>query len=201
MTSASNLFPNANLLPYDGYLEYQGIVLDSVLQKEYLDKLTRKLPWKQDELVIFGKKILTRRKVVWFSDSLTPYEYSHTTKYPIPWTKEMTELKEIVSKYAGIPFNSCLANYYHSGEEGMAWHSDDESSLVKHGIIASLSLGAERRFDFKHKSTGTKISIDLEPGSLLLMSGEIQTHWLHSLPKTKKVKFPRINLTFRNMLS
>lgn len=194
-----SLLKNENLLPYDGCVEYFGIILDSNVHNQFFQKLKESLPWKQDEVFIYGKKILTKRKIAWFSDNHKPYGYSNTEKYPIPWTQEMKELKEIVSRYSKISFNSCLANYYHSGEESMSWHSDDESSLVKEGVIASLSLGAERRFDFKHKKTGIKISVNLEPGSLLLMSGEIQTHWLHALPKTKRVKDPRINLTFRNM--
>ncbi|MCC5816110.1 MAG: alpha-ketoglutarate-dependent dioxygenase AlkB [Leptospira sp.] len=200
MDSNFSLFPSENLLPFDGIANYLGVVMSQEILTQYLKIMTDSLPWQQDEVVIYGKKILTQRKVVWFSDHQKPYGYSRTSKLPTFWTKEVIALKEIVEKHSGVSFNSCLANYYHSGEEGMSWHSDDESSLVPQGCIASLSLGAERRFDFKHKKNRTKISINLEPGSLLLMSGEIQTHWLHALPKTKKVKSPRINLTFRNMV-
>jgi alkylated DNA repair dioxygenase AlkB len=200
MDSNFSLFPGENLLPYDGIANYMGILISPELQTHYLEGLIQNLPWQQDEVVIYGKKILTQRKVVWFSDQQKPYGYSRTSKLPTFWTREVIALKEIVEKHSGVNFNSCLANYYHSGEAGMSWHSDDETSLVPQGCIASLSLGSERRFDFKHKKNGTKRSINLEPGSLLLMSGEIQTHWLHALPKTKKVRSPRINLTFRNMI-
>lgn len=107
----------------------------------------------------------------------------------------------MVEKTSGVSFNSCLLNLYHNGEEGMAWHSDDERSLGKNTTIASLSFGAERKFCFKHKITKTTVSIMLGNGSLLVMKGATQTNWLHSLPKTKKVSSPRINLTFRNIVA
>jgi alkylated DNA repair dioxygenase AlkB len=109
------------------------------------------------------------------------------------------QLKEIIENKSGETFNSCLLNLYHSGEEGMAWHSDGEKDLQKNGAIASLSLGAERKFAFKHKTTKRTVSILLEKGSLLIMKGDTQTNWLHRLPPTKKVKTPRINLTFRTV--
>ena len=100
----------------------------------------------------------------------------------------------------GATFNSCLLNLYHNGTEGMAWHSDDETSLAKNASIASLSLGAERKFSLKHKQTKQTVSVILENGSLLVMKGPTQTHWLHSLPKTKKITTLRINLTFKRMV-
>ena len=119
----------------------------------------------------------------------------------MPWNKELLELKELVEHKTGETFNSCLLNLYHSGEEGMAWHSDGEKDLKKNGAIASLSFGAERKFSFKHKVTKQNVSLQLEKGSLLVMTGETQTNWLHRLPPTKKVKMPRINLTFRTIES
>jgi alkylated DNA repair dioxygenase AlkB len=118
----------------------------------------------------------------------------------LAWTKELLELKKITEDITGTTFNSCLLNLYHTGEEGMAWHSDDEKSLGKDSAIASLSFGAERKFLLKHKQTKQSISILLESGSLLVMKGATQTNWLHSLPKTTKVTKPRVNLTFRTML-
>ena len=113
----------------------------------------------------------------------------------------MLRLKATVEAIAGASFNSCLINLYHHGEEGMSWHSDDEPSLVRGATIASVSLGAERKFAFKHKrEPGLTASIVLEHGSLLLMKGATQEHWLHALPKTKRVSAPRINLTFRSMV-
>ena len=112
----------------------------------------------------------------------------------------MLELKQKVEKITGDKFNSCLLNLYHNGEEGMAWHSDDEKSLGENTTIASLSLGAERKFSFKHKESKKAVAIILEQGSLLVMKDSTQTNWWHSLPKSKKVKKPRINLTFRTII-
>lgn len=117
----------------------------------------------------------------------------------MPWTRELLELKKLCEQESGETYNSCLLNLYHSGDEGMAWHSDGEKDLKRHGAIASLSLGAERRFAFKHKSTKQKVDVFLEKGSLLVMKGRTQEHWLHRLPPTKKVSSPRINLTFRTI--
>jgi alkylated DNA repair dioxygenase AlkB len=129
--------------------------------------------------------------------------YSNGKKLPriLEWTKELYELKEIVEKYAGTKFNSCLLNLYHNGNEGMGWHSDDEKPLGKSNTIASLSFGAERKFSFKHKQTKQIVSLVLEHGSLLVMTGTTQSNWLHSLPKSKNITQPRINLTFRTIRS
>ena len=108
-------------------------------------------------------------------------------------------MKELIEQKTGEAYNSCLLNLYHDGSEGMAWHSDGEKELKKRGAIASLSLGAMRKFSFKHKTTKNVVSLDLKPGSLLVMKGETQQHWLHRLPPTKKVQEARINLTFRTI--
>ena len=111
----------------------------------------------------------------------------------------MFAVKQIVEKYAETKFNSCLLNLYHNGNEGMGWHSDDEKPLGKNNTIASLSFGAERKFSFKHKQTKQTVSLVLEHGSLLIMKDSTQSNWLHSLPKSKNITQPRINLTFRTM--
>jgi alkylated DNA repair dioxygenase AlkB len=144
-------------------------------------------------------------KVAWYGDSEYLYTYSNTysntTKRALAWTKELSELKQIVQEYAGTKFNSCLLNLYHNGNEGMGWHSDDEKSLGKNNnTIASLSFGAERKFSFRHKQTKQIISVVLEHGSLLVMKGATQSNWLHSLPKSKTITQPRINLTFRTIM-
>ena len=141
--------------------------------------------------------IITKRKVAWYGDKPFKYTYSKTTKSALPWTKELLELKEIIENQIGEKFNSCLLNLYHNGDEGMAWHSDGEKDLKKNGAVGSLSFGAERKFSFKHKKTKQTVSVYLEKGSLLVMKGTTQINWLHRLPPTKKVKNPRINLTFR----
>jgi alkylated DNA repair dioxygenase AlkB len=115
--------------------------------------------------------------------------------------KQYPGLKKLIEHKTGEQFNSCLLNLYHSGDEGMAWHSDGEKDLKKNGAIGSLSFGAERKFAFKHKESKEKIDLYLEHGSLLIMKGKTQTHWLHRLPPTKKIKTPRINLTFRSIIN
>jgi alkylated DNA repair dioxygenase AlkB len=158
------------------------------------------IAWKNDEAIVFGKHITTARKVAWYADREYTYTYSNTTRQAYIWTNDLLELKALVEKKLGETFNACLLNLYHSGEEGVSWHSDGEKDLKLHGAIASLSLGAERKFCFKHKRTKEKVEQILEHGSLLVMKGTTQTHWLHCLPKTKMIRRPRINLTFRTMV-
>lgn len=191
---------NTNILPYDGEVNYYGKILTSKNAQHYFDQLLQHIHWENDKAIIFGKLIITKRKVAWYGDKAFKYTYSKTTKLALPWTKELLELKEIVEKNTGETFNSCLLNLYHSGDEGIAWHSDGETDLKKNGVIGSLSFGAERKFSFKHKNTKQSVSIILERGSLLVMKGATQTNWLHRLPPTKKVKTPRINLTFRTII-
>ena len=190
-----------NLLPYDGVVIYYGKVLKQTEAIHYLDRLLHSIEWKNDEAVIFGRHIITKRKAAWYGDSDYSYTYSNTTKQALPWTKELVELKQVVEKITGATYNSCLLNLYHDGNEGMAWHSDDEKSLGKDATIASFSFGAERKFAFKHKRNQQVVSLVLETGSLLVMKETTQTHWLHRLPKSTKIKHPRINLTFRTMVN
>lgn len=194
-----NSEPITNILPFDGVTNYHGIILDKKHCAFYYQKLMDSIKFKNDEAIIFGKKIITKRKVAWYGESEYSYTYSKVTKTANIFTKELLELKEIVEKESGESYNSCLLNLYHSGEEGMAYHSDGEKMLKKNGAIASLSLGAERKFSFKHKENKQRIDIILENGSLLVMKKGTQTNWLHRLPPTKKVNSPRINLTFRTI--
>ena len=192
--------PAANLLPRDGTVNYFGPILNPADTRRFYETLLREIPWKNDEAVIFGKHIITARKVAWYGDSDFSYTYSGTTKQALVWTDELAALKAIVEQLTATRFNSCLLNLYHDGNEGMTWHSDDEKSLGRNSTIASVSLGAEREFRLKHKRSDEKISVLLESGSLLVMKDATQTHWLHSIPKSKKIKTPRINLTFRTMV-
>jgi len=196
------LFKNeilTNILPAGGIVTYYGKAITQKDSQYYLDKLLNNIEWKNDEAIIFGRHIVTKRKVAWYGNNDFEYTYSNRTKYALPWTKELSELKKITEELCGTKFNSCLLNLYHNGEEGMAWHSDDEKTLVKDSSIASFSFGAERKFLLKHKQTKQTISLLLENGSLLEMKGATQKYWLHSLPKTKRVTQPRVNLTFRVM--
>ena len=186
-----------NLLPFDGEVNYYGSVMNTKQSEYYFDQLLQNIQWENDKAIIFGKLIITKRKVAWYGDKPFEYTYSKTTKSALPWTKELLELKEIIENKTGEKFNSCLLNLYHNGDEGIAWHSDGEKDLKKNGAVGSLSFGAERKFSFKHKKTKQTVSVYLEKGSLLVMKGTTQINWLHRLPPTKKVKNPRINLTFR----
>ena len=189
-----------NLLPKDGTVNYYGIVLSKELADHYYEVLLNSIEWRNDEAIIFGKRMVTKRKVAWYAEQPFEYSYSKITKTALPFTKELLALKGLVEKETGETYNSCLLNLYHDGSEGMAWHSDGEKDLKKNGAIASLSFGAERRFGFKHKQTKETVYKVLEHGSLLVMKDETQTHWLHRLPPTKKVHRPRVNLTFRTIV-
>lgn len=189
----------ASLLPYDGLVTYHESMMPPARSTEYFDTLLRTVPWTADEVVMFGKKITTKRKMTWMADDGLPYTYSKTTKHPQPWSREMLALKKIVEDFSGEQFNACLLNLYHDGTEGMGWHSDNERSITANSCIASVSLGSDRDFSFKHKLTGEIISLTLGHGSLLLMKGETQERWRHALIRTKKIVTPRINLTFRLM--
>lgn len=188
-----------NLLPFDGEVIYFGYILDSTEANRYFDLLLSTIEWRNDEAIIFGKRIETKRKVAWYGDHPYSYTYSNSTKTALPWTKALLELKALAEKHTGSVYNSCLLNLYHDGSEGMAWHSDGEKMLVRHGSIASLSLGAERNFGFKHKVGKQVVSILLQHGSLLEMKGQTQDYWLHRLPPTTRIQRPRINLTFRQI--
>lgn len=190
---------STSLLPYDGIVTYLGPVMSPHRADAFLALMMHHIEWRNDEARIFGKHFITKRKVAWYGDKAYSYSYSNATKTALPWTDELRELKALAEQLTSQPYNSCLLNLYHNGDEGMAWHSDDEKTLARDSAIASLSFGAERKFAFKHKKTGETVSLQLEHGSLLLMAGSTQTHWLHRLPPTKKVHLPRINLTFRNM--
>jgi len=190
---------NQNILPKDGEAVYYGSIVSNQQAYEYLQQLLENIEWRNDEAVIFGKHIITKRKVAWYADANFSYTYSKTTKQALLWTPALLDLKFLVEERTKTQYNSCLLNLYHSGDEGMGWHSDDEKELTKNGSIASLSLGAERKFLLKHKVDKQLISVFLENGSLLEMKGTTQTNWLHRLPPTKKVNTPRINLTFRKI--
>jgi alkylated DNA repair dioxygenase AlkB len=194
-----NEYKIINILTQDGTVNYYGKIMSSEVANQYFDSLMQNIRWEKDEVIIFGKHITTKRKIAWYGDSEYLYTYSSTTKKALAWTKDLGELKQIVEKQVGLKFNACLLNLYHTGNEGMGWHSDDEKPLGKNNTIASLSFGAERKFSFKHKQTKQTVSLILEHGSLLIMKGVTQSNWLHSLSKSKNITQPRINLTFRTI--
>lgn len=188
-----------NLLPSDGELIYLGMAINAKQSYEWKKHLQREINWQQDVVKLFGKTIVTNRKVAWYGDRTFQYKYSGKVKTAMLWSDTLHLIKQKVEEICGERFNSCLLNFYENGDVGMGWHCDNEKELVKHGTIASLSLGAHRDFAFKHKLNHTKLTYNLENGSLLIMKGEIQDYWLHSLPKRKNIPESRVNLTFRNV--
>lgn len=189
-----------NLLPYDGTVYYYGKVFEKAESDAYFSILSAEINWKPDEVIMFGKKITTKRKMAWYGDIGKDYTYAGIEHIPLPWTNKLQELKKIAEEKTSSHFNSCLLNYYATGDEAMGWHSDNESMLVKHSTIVSFSFGAERKFSFKHKISNQKTELMLEHGSLLCMKDEVQDYWKHALPKMAKVQLPRINLTFRSII-
>ena len=196
---SSEPISSKNLLPKDGTVNYYGKIFSLPDANQHLNNLLNGIEWKNDEAIIFGKLIITKRKVAWYADTDFEYTYSNITKQAIPFTKELLQLKSIIELKTGEQFNSCLLNLYHNGSEAMAWHSDAEKDLKRNGTIASVSFGAERKFSFKHKQTKETVSLLLENGSLLVMKDNTQTNWLHRLPPATRVTQPRVNLTFRTI--
>ena len=168
----------------------------------YMRQLTQSVLWRREKIKMWGKEIVTKRRIAWYADDGKSYTYSGSTFFPSQWNNVLLQLKERVENYSDIKFNSVLLNEYPNGEVGMGWHSDDEKELGTDPIIASLSFGANRDFIFKHKTDKSieNVKLHLKSGSLLLMLGSTQHYWKHSLPKRLKVKEPRINLTFRNII-
>jgi len=192
--------PKENLLPKDGEVNYYGKVFDRDESDRFYRILLEEIAWENDVAYMFGKRIVTKRKVGWYGDIPFEYKYSNNTKVALPWTPTLKTLKDKSESVTGETYNSCLLNLYHSGAEGMAYHSDDEPDLLENGAIASLSFGAERKFAFKHKETKETVNVWLEHGSILVMKGACQKNWVHRLPPTKKVHSPRVNLTFRTIV-
>ena len=188
-----------NILPYDGVTSYYGKIFSEEEANGYFDKLMTEIEWKSDEAVIFGKLIETKRKVALYGSEAFRYTYSGRTKTALPWNNTLLEIKGKIESISGEMFNSCLLNLYHNGSEGMAYHSDGEKDLKDNSAISSLSFGAERKFNFKHKTTKELVSLILENGSLLMMKDVTQKFWLHRLPTTTKIIKPRISLTFRTI--
>ena len=185
----------------DGIAIYTDSLIPTEKSEFFLLQLSKNIQWKNDESVIFGKHYITRRKTAWYGDRPFNYTYSKIKRTALPWTNELLEIKHIVENNESTKFNSCLLNFYHDGDDGMGWHADNEKELKKNSVIASVSLGAERKFSFKHKKNKEKIDLILGNGSLLVMKEQIQNHWMHQLPKSRKVREPRINLTFRTICS
>lgn len=189
-----------NLLPFDGTVYYWGRIFDEQSACQYYERLLNEANWKNDEAIMYGKHIVTARRYAWYADQPYEYRYSGVVRQAQPWSPFIDSLRQTVQQQTGKIYNSALLNLYPDGNSGMAWHSDDEKDLVPEGSIASLSFGASRKFSLKHIATKEKREFVLHSGDLIEMGGTTQQYWMHSVPKTKKVTEPRINLTFRQMV-
>ena len=161
-------------------------------------ELRQTIDWQQESILMFGRRVLVPRLVAWHGDPGASYTYSGTPHQPLPWTRPLARIRDRAAELCGARFNAVLLNLYRDGRDGMGWHADDEAELGRDPVIASVSLGATRRFCLRHrKRRNLKLDVPLPHGSLLCMSGSTQHHWLHALPKTQAAVGERINLTFR----
>ncbi|MTA93710.1 MAG: alpha-ketoglutarate-dependent dioxygenase AlkB [Actinobacteria bacterium] len=189
------------LLPTDGSAKlYEWVLGDtdpSVVMQELLDSV----PWASQTITMFGKQYVEPRRTAWFGDEGASYTYSGITMTPHPWTPLLQSLRDVCEQNSGSAFNSVLLNLYRDGNDKMGWHADDEPELGTEPVIASLSLGATRKFRFRHRVTKEVVECELPTGSLVVMSGLSQKCWVHEVPRQKRVNTPRINLTFRKIQS
>ncbi|MBT8589506.1 alpha-ketoglutarate-dependent dioxygenase AlkB [Polynucleobacter paneuropaeus] len=188
-----------NILSKDGSAHYYPNIFNEESSTLFMSQLQESLTWGPEQLMMFGKLVTTRRKVAWVGDPKCSYTYSGIKKIPQNWTSELLFIKAQLEEISQSEFNSCLLNLYHDGNDGMGWHSDDEKELDPLSPIASLSLGAQRKFAFRHKKDKETISLFLENGSALIMHPPTQEYWQHALLKSKTASDIRINLTFRKI--
>jgi len=193
----NSLFAPPELDLPDAKLKYIADFLSLSVADTYLATLTQTLRWQQDHIKIYGREVKIPRLQAWYGEPEARYQYSGLSMAPLKWTPELLALKRMCEQEAGAEFNSVLANLYRDGEDTVGWHGDNEAELGRQPVIASISLGVCRAIDFRHNISGIKKRLPLEHGSLLLMSGNTQQFWQHSIARSKKIKNARINLTFR----
>ena len=182
----------------DGEILYNRNFLSSVEASRYFKILRNETAWQQVQIKVFGKVYDQPRLTALYANNNFPYSYSNITMYPSPFSATLLEIKEKVEQQLKKEFTTCLLNLYRHGQDSNGWHADNEKELGLNPVIASLSLGAERVFHMKHRNDKKeKLKINLTNGSLLVMRGKTQHHWLHQIPKTRKKVEERINLTFR----
>ena len=167
-----------------------------------LQQLVETTQWRQDTMKIYGKVTPLPRLTAWYGDHGARYIYSGIVNEPLPWTAALSEIKKLVEEISGVAFNGVLLNRYRTGKDSMGWHSDDEPEFGPNPVIASVSFGGTRNFQFRHKRRKElKASIELTHGSLLIMRGGTQENWQHQIPKTAKPVQERLNLTFRRIIN
>ncbi|MGR9098959.1 MAG: alpha-ketoglutarate-dependent dioxygenase AlkB family protein [Gammaproteobacteria bacterium] len=189
-----------NLVSGDGELYLAASFYDMAQAEGLFESLMRSLKWEQETIVIGGKVVEVPRLVCWYGDQDAIYSYSGVAHVPLPWTPKLTEIKKRIEHFCGHAFNSVLGNLYRDGSDSMGWHADKEKELGRNPFIASLSLGEERVFKIRHNRSRETLDISLKSGDLLLMGGALQHWWRHCVPKTRRRKLPRINLTFRKII-
>lgn len=195
-----SLFGNSsnNILPFNGEALFYPQTFTAAESDTLMHSLVTNIAWKHEAILMFGKQVMQPRLTAWYGDSGKRYSYSGITMQPLQWTGELLRIKQTVENIAGIQFNSALLNYYRNGQDSMGWHRDDEKELGTNPVIASVSIGASRKFKLRYYSDKSITrSIQLTHGSLLLMRGETQHYWEHQLPKTSAEIGARINITFR----
>ncbi|MDD4914147.1 MAG: alpha-ketoglutarate-dependent dioxygenase AlkB [Methylococcales bacterium] len=185
-----------NLAPVDGELYLLRGFYPSDLADRYFNLLHQSLHWQSEQLYIYGRWLNVPRLIAWYGDERAVYRYSRVDHTPLPWTAELLALKTAMEAICRQPFNSVLANLYRDGQDSMGCHADDEKELGPNPVIASLSFGESRLLRFRHEQ-GDRLDMELAHGDLLIMAGALQHHWRHEVPKTRKNKQARINLTFR----
>jgi alkylated DNA repair dioxygenase AlkB len=187
-----------NLLPKDGTVEVHPAFFTKEESDSLLSHLIRETQWQQDKMKFYGKEVNLPRLTAWYGASMKEYSYSGIDMQPRPWTEELLFVKERVEKHSGITFTSVLLNYYRNGNDSVSWHRDQEKVLRVNPVIASVSFGATRTFKFRHVDDHKLIrSVELTHGMYVLMKGETQHKWEHTIPKTKQAVGSRISLTFR----
>ncbi len=188
------------LLPFDGSAVLHEQFLDPDFAVRAFDELLRTNAWEEHDIVVFGQRHREPRLSTWHADGGKEYEYSGLLRTPLPLTPLLNDIRSRCESVSGASFNSVLVNLYRDGNDGVGWHADNEAVNGREPTIASVSLGATRRFDLRHRESKETVKVDLHSGSLLVMSGLSQHCWVHQVAKTKQVVGPRINLTFRRVL-
>ena len=186
---------SVELLPYDGSAVYWEWALGERSAAATLQRLIDDVDWEQRSIVMFGKEVDQPRLNSWYGD--VTYTYSGITMTPRPWLPILDDLRGVCESLSGARFNSVLLNLYRDGRDSMGWHADDEVELGREPVIASMSLGAVRRFRLRHNESRHVVDRELASGSLVVMSGLCQHAWKHEVPKQKAITEPRVNLTFR----
>jgi alkylated DNA repair dioxygenase AlkB len=189
-----------NILPFDGEVNVYPGFFSKKESDHYLEVLLSDIEWQQDKMKIYGKEVDLPRLTAWYGEHLSDYSYSGISMKTKPWLPELVSIKNKIEAFTGIKFTSVLLNYYRDGNDSVSWHRDNEKVLRVNPVIASVSFGATRTFKFRHVNNFSLVrSVELEHGTFVLMKGETQHKWQHQIPKSKKIRKPRISLTFRIM--